>query len=290
MKCIVLGLGNPVLSDDSVGLKVAQRLLEKVDRQDVDIVETTAAGLDFLEILAGYDKAIFIDAIQTPAGPAGKVYRLELDALAGTRHGSSPHDVSLCTALELGKRLQLELPREIVIFAVEAANVITLSETCTPAVEAAIPACVDLVIEELGEAAERGVTMRMAGYSVLIVDDERIVGESLRDLLTDSGARVWVADSGEEALKILSIQEFDLLIIDYRLPGMDGLATLHMVKSLKYATNSILITAYPSGELEAKARQAGAAGFFTKPIDLPALEEFIQNLLFNRKTTPAPLS
>lgn len=290
MKSVVLGLGNPVLSDDSVGLKVARKVREMVKWQDVEIIETTAAGLDFLEILTGYDKAILIDAIQTADGCPGQVTRLNLDSIAFTRHASSPHDVNLATALELGSKLQIDLPKDITIFAVEAGDVVTLGETCTEAVENAIPGCVEMVIKELALVYSPKVESRAVGYSVIIVDDERIMGESLRDCLSDSGARVSVAESGEEAFNILSIQEFDLMIVDYRLPGMDGLAVLRKVRSLGYPFKSIFITAYPSNELAAQAKRLGAAGFLTKPINLNDLEKLIQSILFGREIIESEIS
>jgi hydrogenase maturation protease len=149
LKTLVLGLGNPILSDDSAGCRVAMALQEKLHRPDIDIKEASIAGLDFLDVLAGYDRTIIIDAIQTSEGKPGKIYRFGPEILANTRHASSPHDVNLATALELGKKLNLELPQEIIIFAIEAADVTSFSEDCTPNVARAIPACVDLVLEEL---------------------------------------------------------------------------------------------------------------------------------------------
>lgn len=149
LKTLVLGLGNPILSDDSAGCRVAMALQEKLHRPDIDIKEASIAGLDFLDELAGYDRTIIIDAIQTGQDKPGKIYRFGPEVLANTRHASSPHDVNLATALELGRQLNLPLPKEITIFAIEAADVTSFSENCTPGVAQAIPACVDLILEEL---------------------------------------------------------------------------------------------------------------------------------------------
>ena len=111
MKTLILGLGNPILSDDSVGCRVAMALKDRLKEPDVDILEASIAGLDFLDLLAGYDRVIIIDAIQTDKGVPGQIYRLEPEIFADTRHAGSPHDVNLATALELGKRLGLPLPR-----------------------------------------------------------------------------------------------------------------------------------------------------------------------------------
>jgi hydrogenase maturation protease len=149
MKTLVLGLGNPILSDDGVGLHIAEELEGKVDQQEVTVMETSMAGLNLLDLLAGYDKAIMIDAIQTVGGQAGQIYRLDPEALDFTRHSATPHDVNFATALELGRRVGLALPTQIVIFAVEVADASTFSEECTPEVKGAIPVCVEMIIQEL---------------------------------------------------------------------------------------------------------------------------------------------
>jgi len=149
VKTLVLGLGNPILSDDGVGIRVAEELEGKVNPQEVTVMEAGVAGLDLLNLLSGYDRAIIIDAIQTVAGQAGDIYQLELGDLDFTRHAASPHDVNLATALELGKRLGLPLPRQIVIFAIEVADASTFSEKCTSEVRGAVPDCVEMIIREL---------------------------------------------------------------------------------------------------------------------------------------------
>ena len=107
------------------------------------------AGLSLLDLLAGYDRAIIVDAIQTVGGKVGQIYRLDPQAFDSTRHTCSPHDVNFATALELGNRLGLALPQQIVIFAIEVAEASTFSEECTPEVRRAIPVCVEMIIQEL---------------------------------------------------------------------------------------------------------------------------------------------
>ena len=149
MKTLILGLGNTILSDDGVGIRVVEELESRLTNPDITVLETSLSGLSLLDILVGYDKAIIVDAIQTVGGKAGQIYRLTPDALQVSRHAASPHDVNLATALELGKKLGLALPREIVIFAIEVADVTTFGEECTPELKRAIPVCVEMVIREL---------------------------------------------------------------------------------------------------------------------------------------------
>lgn len=153
MKILVLGLGNSILSDDGVGLYVARELKDSLNREEINFAEASLAGLGLLDLLVGYDKAIIIDAIQTKEGKVGKIYRLESNVFNATRHTASTHNVNFATALELGRQLGLALPQQIVIFAVEVADISTFNEECTPKVKKAIPKCVKMVIQEINKAS-----------------------------------------------------------------------------------------------------------------------------------------
>jgi hydrogenase maturation protease len=149
MKTLILGLGNPILSDDGIGHYVAQSLEERLNRPDVKVTQASVVGLDFLDLLTGYDRAIIIDAIQTRNGKVGRVYRLEPEAFDHTKNQSTPHHLNFATVLELGKRLSIPLPGKIVIYAIEVADVNTFSDRCTPSVERVIPVVTDMVMREV---------------------------------------------------------------------------------------------------------------------------------------------
>jgi hydrogenase maturation protease len=149
MKTLVLGLGNPILSDDGAGIRVAQKVGKQLNDPQVTVAETSEAGLRLLDSIVGYDKAIIIDAVQTEKGQAGQIYRMGPEDFSLTKHFSSPHQINLATSLELGNALNLAMPKKITIFAVEAKDTTTFSEKCTPAVEKAIPEVVKMVLQEL---------------------------------------------------------------------------------------------------------------------------------------------
>ena len=150
MKTMVLGLGNTILSDDGVGIYVARELKGLLEnRADITIAEASLGGLGLLDMLTGYDKVIVIDTIQTIDGKAGDIYRLDSESLNVTRHTASTHNINFATALEMGRKLDLDLPGKIVIYAIEAADVATFSEECTAAVKKAIPRCAKHVIKEI---------------------------------------------------------------------------------------------------------------------------------------------
>jgi len=142
-------MGNPLLCDDGVGLSVAAELKSRLDQSDITVMETSVAGLSLLDLLVGYDKAIIVDAIQTVGGKAGQIYRLDSKAFDTALHTASSHGIDFTTALELGKKLGLPLPQQIIIFAIEASDVSTFSEECTSEVTRAIPTCVEMVLQEI---------------------------------------------------------------------------------------------------------------------------------------------
>jgi hydrogenase maturation protease len=149
MRTLILGLGNPILSDDGVGNRIAQELGNRISNRDIKVEETSMSGLSLLDLLVGYDKAIIVDAIQTVNGKAGQIYRLTPEAFNKTRYASSPHDVNFATALELGRRIGMPIPGQIIIYAVEVANTSNFSEEFTPEVKKAIPRCVKMIFKEL---------------------------------------------------------------------------------------------------------------------------------------------
>lgn len=147
-----MGLGNPLRCDDGVGNRVAQLLEKEIDNAEVTVVETNVDGLGLLDLVSGYERVIIVDAIQTEKGKAGQVYRLSLPDLSPPHYFSGTHSIDLVSALELGTKLGLVLPREVIIFAVEVADVTSFSEECTHEVEEAIPEVVRLVLGELSGA------------------------------------------------------------------------------------------------------------------------------------------
>jgi hydrogenase maturation protease len=156
MKTLVLGLGNPILTDDGVGVLVAEAVRAQLPEDTpIDITEVSVGGLTLMETMIGYDRVILIDAFQPVDGcRPGKVHKMTLDELRSispTQHSVSPHDASLVTALETGQRMGLVLPQEITIFAIEVENVIDFSDHPTPSVAAVIPQVTEAVLNEISQ-------------------------------------------------------------------------------------------------------------------------------------------
>ncbi len=145
MKTLVLGLGNTILSDDGVGIRIAQEIKKKC--KNIDILEASAAGFRVIDEIIGYEKLILIDSIQTGNSKPGTLHKYSFDDFK-TKHHSQPHDISLFEAYDIIKKHGDKLPTVIEIYAVEVLDTSTLSEKCTPKIEAAIPKITQKIIEE----------------------------------------------------------------------------------------------------------------------------------------------
>jgi hydrogenase maturation protease len=155
MKTLIVGLGNPILGDDGVGWKVAeeveQRLPKSSETSEVSVDCVSLGGLSLMERLIGYEHAIVIDAIGTGQHPIGTAYHFRLDDLYDptTGHTTAVHDVSLITALKIGRSLGVAIPDRIDVVAIESPYVYDFTEELTPPVAAAVPQAVDIVMNLL---------------------------------------------------------------------------------------------------------------------------------------------
>ena len=151
MKTLVLGMGNTILCDDGIGIYVVREAAKRFSRDDVDFAEASVGGMRLLDVIAGYERVIMVDAIQSRDGQPGGIRRLSPNDLKLSLHSGLSHDLSLPGALALGRGMGLTLPSDenFVIIAIEVEDALTFSETCTPAVEAAIPRAVEAVLSEL---------------------------------------------------------------------------------------------------------------------------------------------
>jgi len=114
---------------------------------------------------------------------------------------------------------------------------------------------------------------------VLIVDDESIVRESLRDWLTDAGYETETAEEGEEALRKIGELEFGAMVLDLKLPRKDGLQVLEEARAKSPQLKGIIITAYPSVDTAVRAMKLGAVDYLVKPFAPDTLERMLQEIL-----------
>lgn len=118
---------------------------------------------------------------------------------------------------------------------------------------------------------------------ILVVDDDVDTCNNLSDILRDYGYRVDTAHEGQAALKLARNNAYDVALLDFKMPGMDGLTLYREIKRIQASTVAIMITAYTSHGTEAAARDAGTWKTLAKPVDfaqpLPLVDEAVHQPL-----------
>ena len=113
---------------------------------------------------------------------------------------------------------------------------------------------------------------------ILLVDDEEIVRETLCDFMLACGHTVTQASDGREAVASLTKDDFDLILADVRMPGLDGMGLLENVRQEGSDIPVIMMTGHGDAEMETQAAHLGATGILVKPIRLRELDDLVQNL------------
>jgi len=119
----------------------------------------------------------------------------------------------------------------------------------------------------------------MKKKKILIIDDELSQLESLEMFLNEKGYQVACATSGSEGLEKNTTFKPDIIILDIRLPDMDGLEVLHELKSKHNSRSVIIITAFHDMDITISAMKGGACEYIPKPIDIEELERAIDRAL-----------
>ena len=122
---------------------------------------------------------------------------------------------------------------------------------------------------------------------VLVVDDDRIVGQSFDRVLTQKGYEVSTALSGQEALDKLGSNGYDLVFTDIKMPGMDGIEVAKRVKEMNPWLPVVVVTGYGSAENEARAEEVGVQGFLHKPLSPEVIEWITQKTLSEKEEAVA---
>ena len=150
-KIIVIGLGSPIMSDDAVGLKVAEAV-ERIGIPDVDTLQEAIGGLEILPMISGYRFAIIVDAILTNEYEPGTVMIFEPESFDCTVANVPAHDMNLATAIKIGRQIDNSVMPEIIRFvAIEVEDLQTMSEEMTPKVEAAVGPATNAILYLISE-------------------------------------------------------------------------------------------------------------------------------------------
>jgi len=150
MKTIVLGVGNLILGDDGVGVHIANELKKHIKDPNITIDEAITGGMNLLDLILGYDKAIIIDAVKSENGENGEVKRIPLGDFS-TMHSCNPHDVSLIEAIEMAKKMgEKRIPQEIIIIGVMMKEMpCEFGEKLSKKIATAVPKAIEMTLNEI---------------------------------------------------------------------------------------------------------------------------------------------
>ena len=128
---------------------------------------------------------------------------------------------------------------------------------------------------EANSAKEVQSTMVTTSGNILIVDDEFSVRDSLYNWFRKDGFHVQAAENAAEALKVLQDQRFDVILLDIKMPGMDGMELQEHIQQIDPQAAVIMITAFASVDTAVRALKQGAFDYVTKPIDPDELTHLV---------------
>ena len=116
----------------------------------------------------------------------------------------------------------------------------------------------------------------MKKENMLVVEDEDIMREALSDYFSEVGHKVDTANNGDKALESFNLEDYNVMIVDLKLPGRDGLSVLKDIRAKNPKAKVIIITAYPSIETAKEAIRGGATDYLPKPFELDYLETIVR--------------
>lgn len=119
----------------------------------------------------------------------------------------------------------------------------------------------------------------MSGFRVIVIDDEKIVGQMIKAAMEPDGYTVEVFLNAAPAFSRLKEEKFDVVITDLKMKGIDGMEVLRTIKTAYPEVKVIMITAFASLDSAVEAMKSKVDGFFAKPVKIKDLKESIQKLL-----------
>jgi hydrogenase maturation protease len=147
VKVLVLGMGNPILSDDGVGIIVANALEGKVN--GLDVATSAMIGLDLLDAVTGYDKVYLIDAMCTRDGMVGEVKKISKEGGAGTMHLFTSHGIHFFELMEMGKRCGLNMPEIGAVYGIEIGDSVYFGSSLTKELQEKIAPIMDMILGDI---------------------------------------------------------------------------------------------------------------------------------------------
>ncbi len=148
---LILGMGNPILSDDGAGIRAVQEIAKRTLKKDIEIKETNVGGFAVIDEIVGYRNVVIVDAVKTKDGKPGSIYRFTPADFKATVHLSTPHTINFATAMALAEKYGYDLPESIEIYGIEVEDTTSFGESCSPRIEDAACRVADEILKTLNE-------------------------------------------------------------------------------------------------------------------------------------------
>ncbi|MBU1903054.1 MAG: response regulator [Proteobacteria bacterium] len=116
----------------------------------------------------------------------------------------------------------------------------------------------------------------MKGSKILLVDDEIVFTGNMSKLLTTRGYKVTAVNNGNSAIRALEDEDFDVVVLDLKMPGMDGITTLREIRKLGLFTETLILTGHGSIDTALEAIKLGAYDYLSKPCEIDELVDKIE--------------
>lgn len=146
---LIVGLGNPILSDDRVGLEVARALFARLPPGAAELREASVGGIELLPLLEGRRRVLLVDAVEPGRLAPGEVVEIAPVELERRYPPMSPHNAGFAHCVAFARACGLEMPDDVRIFGIGVRDPYTLGERCSPEVERAVPRIAALLEERL---------------------------------------------------------------------------------------------------------------------------------------------
>jgi len=124
-----------------------------------------------------------------------------------------------------------------------------------------------------------GLFSKLKAMKLLLIDDDEWIRDSLSIFFEGEGCHLLALETAEDGLEELKSQDYDIIIADYRLPGMDGLEFLKRSQETNPNAMRVLITAYGNSEIFSKAYKLGVQDVIKKPFTIESIEESLCRLI-----------
>ena len=120
---------------------------------------------------------------------------------------------------------------------------------------------------------------KLKDKKILLVDDDEWIRDSLTLYFGTEGCHMMAVETAEEGMELLKQEGYDIILIDYKLPGMDGLTFSKKIQKMRPDAIKILITAYKTKEVVSEARQIGIQDLIDKPFTIDTIEDCLSRLI-----------